>query len=190
MLLLTLAGECNTVQWLVRSSKASVLKSFCSETAIRNQNSRCNYYGNLSEVMWSSCTLERGRGREGRGKEVIFGVGAEGCKEGAGGWKEQKQGMLLGRLGRAATFRAGGEEKECRKKGGWLRHLPLLGKGWNNVEATSAPAPARAAQGRLGQYAAPMIRRQGLEKGRLQKVEKEVLQESGEDSGKESGYTR
>ena len=132
----------------------------------------------------------------------MFREGVKGWKEGAGEWNEQKQGRLLGRLGRAATFRAGEENEGGRKKGGWLRHLPLLGRGRSNVKA--APAPSRAGQGRLGQYAAPVIRRQGqeesrrqgqeegrrLEKGRGQEADRGDKQESGEDSGKESGYTR
>ena len=53
--------------------------------------------------MWSSQTLERGGVRGGkRGRTVMFGDGGNGG---------QKGGKLLARIGRAATFRAGGGEE-------------------------------------------------------------------------------
>ena len=135
----------------------------------------------------------------------MFGEGGNG---GGGG---QKGGKLLARIGRAATFRAGGtgekEEKgeeqhgeQGRRRRGWLKHFGLSKAPKNKSEAVAGGGGEGKRGGvgigedeEEGRWAGEGTQGRGVlgvqhQGSRLMQLGQKL--ESSDDSGRESGYTR
>ena len=131
---------------------------------------------------------------------------------GDGGNGGQKGGKLLARIGRAATFRAGGgeergegqPEEQGRRRRGWLKHLPILSKGYASKNKSEVVGGGGGGGGKRtdrllddeeeGRWSGGVVEGrvvQGVQQqggSRLMQLGQKL--ESSDDSGRESGYTR
>ena len=133
--------------------------------------------------------------------------------EGGNGGGGQKGGKLLARIGRAATFRAGGTgEKEergeeqhgeqGRRRRGWLKHFGLSKASKNKSEVVAGGGEGKRGGMGIGEDEEGRWSGEGSQGRGVQGVQQQQQQggsrlmqlgqklESSDDSGRESGYTR